>query len=112
MIPGSIIVLAAVTAGLAVALIVRGIQLAKQFQATLKRVAELELRVKELAEREVLPSLDAVASLSARVEASRPSASDSGRFYLDGWVEYLPRLLEIVGRFSDSGRKGSEESEK
>lgn len=116
MMDGIIVALAALTAGVGVAMIVRAVQIGKQFQATQRRIAELELRVKELTEREVLPALDAAQSLNARVDRLRQNrgttSSQDGGFWLDGWADYLPKLVEIVARFSDPGRKPGDKGEK
>jgi hypothetical protein len=100
-----IIGLAALTAAVGAALIARAIQLGKQFAESQARIAELELRVKKLTEAEVVPAMESIQGINRRLDRLSPRRDSPGidvNGELDGWAEYLPKVVDIVSRFSKS----------
>ncbi len=101
-----IIGLAALTAAVGVGLIVRAIQLGKQFAELAARIAELELTVKKLTEAEVVPAMESIQGINRQVDQLIPqndsTEADLGT-EIDGWADYLPKVVDIVSRFSKSG---------
>jgi hypothetical protein len=109
--------LAALTAAVGAALVFKAIQLVKQFAETQERIVRLEQQIKEIAEREVVPALDAAQALSQRVDRLMPPKREPEvdvASAVDGWADYLPKLVEIVSKFSESAppRESSRSSDK
>lgn len=97
--------LAALTAAMGAALLFKAIQLAKQFANTQDRIVRLEQQIKDMAEREVVPTLDAAQSISRHVDRLVPPKREPEvdvASAVDGWADYLPKLVEIVSKFSEA----------
>jgi hypothetical protein len=105
-----LIILAVVQAAIAAALIYRAAQLASQLSQTQNRVRALEDELKAMADSDAVPMLEAAQSLTKRMgdiaasaqRIQQPTADPAAKLAseMDGWLDYVPRLVDIFAQFA------------